>query len=542
MDRYEKRKKLESEVNRMKPTIGSARVLLVEDDSLTLKTMSRLFESIGFDVVVAADGEEACAVIQKDKKRVFDCVVTDFRMPRMNGIELIVWLKQYDAHLSVIIMTGDDDKMVVKNALKVGAFDYVEKPISIIAIGDIVRKAVENTHRNRKLNSVASDVKTLSNVTTRLNRNTFRGFKNVDGQSLKVTSLVYPIKETGGDFFNTWSNYDQQLFLLVGDVSGHDLGAGYISAYFQGIGRGMLEQKAKMEEISEFFNHYLINEWNRVDSTDPFAVGTSLCACCIVFDLKNMTLEVHNNGIPCPLIVNGSESHILGEPTPPLGWFEELMGKPQLESIQAMGYCYVWTDGLTDYALQNGVSPHALAYCLYREKNEIKRQLLIEGHDDDVLLIRVEWQKDERVCPPEVLVLETYNGDKMNDIDRYQALWESTLKMVFPEMDDCKCIQILLCCREALLNAFQHGCKHDKKLKCHINLSYISANDELIACIFDEGAGFDPQNSASGQTDAEGHTSYGLILLHHFSKRLQYSEDGRQLTITFAMNELCSFN
>lgn len=510
-------------------------VLAVDDDALTLTTLRMVLSSFGFQVEVAHDGFEAQKKIEGHNPQHFECVLTDYRMPNMTGLNLMQWIQSQDATLATVMLTGEGEKQLVQEALRGGALDYIEKPFGVEQVTQSVLNGVQTTRSRRSLDSVVSDVRSLSEVHSKLNRNV-RGQRIAAlDEKISVTTQVYPIKETGGDFFNTWSLDDHRLFILVGDVSGHDLRAGYVSAYFQGIARGMLETNSNIEEISRFFNRYLIHEWNLSEGEDKYSIITSLAACALIVDLKNYSLSIHNNGVPRPFLMNGNSANWAGKTAPPLGWYDPLLSEFTVQELEKWGYGYMWTDGLEDVARAQGISQFALAYTLLRDKNLTSESDIIASRQDDILLLRFDWFSEGAKSSQEVLFFETYSGDEAHKVDQFQKLWQASLMWVFPKLPHDKLMQILLCMREALLNALQHGCQGNSALHAKL-LIFLIPNDSILRiCVADEGTGYDPDNSNSGKTNAEGHTSFGLILLREYTDRLEISKNGTVIDFYFGI-------
>lgn len=125
--------------------------LLVVDDekwvrqglSLTIDWLSEGIELIG----EAEDGEEALERIGIDSP---DIIITDIKMPRMDGLELMKALKDRPKKAYVIIISGYDDFQYAHKALKYGAFDYVLKPIEETALLEVVRRCVSDLDQENK--------------------------------------------------------------------------------------------------------------------------------------------------------------------------------------------------------------------------------------------------------------------------------------------------------------------------------------------------------------------------------------------------------
>src|SRR5690348_7659976 len=102
------------------------RILIVDDETVVRDSLSRLFEDEGYTVRSAASAKEALDGLEPGA---YDLALLDIRMPGMDGMQLQDKLRQVDSELMVVIMTGYASVETAVQALKLGAWDYVVKPI-----------------------------------------------------------------------------------------------------------------------------------------------------------------------------------------------------------------------------------------------------------------------------------------------------------------------------------------------------------------------------------------------------------------------------
>lgn len=126
-----------------------ARVLVVDDEADMAESCVFFLTRAGYAAERAGSGEEALELLQPAR---FDLVVTDLRMPRMSGLTLLQEIKQRDADVEVLLMTGYPDIESAVAAIKAGAFDYVQKPFTAESFMERVEKALE--HRRIKERNV----------------------------------------------------------------------------------------------------------------------------------------------------------------------------------------------------------------------------------------------------------------------------------------------------------------------------------------------------------------------------------------------------
>lgn len=170
-------------------TAGADRtVFVVDDDEAALDSLLMLLKSDGLKVKGFASAHEFLAKFEPDLR---GCVITDLRMPHMDGIELLYALKAAGCLLPVIMITGHADVSRAVDAMKAGATDFIEKPYESEVILRVVRAALEE-------NDVAVDANTAkSRVLRRLESLTARERQVLDliveGASNKIIAATLQI-------------------------------------------------------------------------------------------------------------------------------------------------------------------------------------------------------------------------------------------------------------------------------------------------------------------------------------------------------------
>ncbi len=102
------------------------RILIVDDDETVRRSYLRSLESISNNIEAASDGEEA---LQTMEQKPFDVVLLDMRMPGQDGLSVLRTIKQKWPESEVVIITGYPTVASAKEAVRLGAFDYVAKPV-----------------------------------------------------------------------------------------------------------------------------------------------------------------------------------------------------------------------------------------------------------------------------------------------------------------------------------------------------------------------------------------------------------------------------
>ncbi len=159
--------------------------ILVVDDSPDIRfTMSEVLRAKGFSVESASDGQEAIDILDN---RFFDIVLTDLSMPRKTGMDVLRYVTQHSPETICIIITGFGSIQGAVEALKMGAYDYLCKPIKPDEVTILIDKALELRNLKRENKSLKKELKTRY------------GFENIVGSSKamqEVFSLVEKVADT----------------------------------------------------------------------------------------------------------------------------------------------------------------------------------------------------------------------------------------------------------------------------------------------------------------------------------------------------------
>ena len=138
--------------------------ILVVDDKANLR---RLFERILSDryaVTTAADGAAAQALLSASR---FDLLLTDVRMPGINGVDLLRWVKQNSPATEVVIMTAFGSVPAAVEAIRDGAYDYVTKPFDPDDIALVLARALDDRRRRAQHPAAAPDSAQLTQLSYR---------------------------------------------------------------------------------------------------------------------------------------------------------------------------------------------------------------------------------------------------------------------------------------------------------------------------------------------------------------------------------------
>lgn len=115
-------------------------ILFVDDDQTILKMVGNFLTREGYDVTLVDNGLKALDLL---KEKNFDIVFSDFKMPQVTGIELLSAIKEYRPETEVIIVTGHGTMETAIQAMKIGSYDYLQKPFKLEILKLIIDKIIE---------------------------------------------------------------------------------------------------------------------------------------------------------------------------------------------------------------------------------------------------------------------------------------------------------------------------------------------------------------------------------------------------------------
>ncbi|MGH7623187.1 MAG: sigma-54-dependent transcriptional regulator, partial [Gemmatimonadaceae bacterium] len=117
-------------------------VLIVDDERTLARSIKTFLSESGYDAEVAGDGEKALELLESLRP---DVVFADVRLPGMGGIELLQKIREFDATIPVVIMTAYGSIEGAVEAVKLGAFDYLKKPVDLEELKLLADRARETS-------------------------------------------------------------------------------------------------------------------------------------------------------------------------------------------------------------------------------------------------------------------------------------------------------------------------------------------------------------------------------------------------------------
>ncbi len=230
---------------------GSRKLLVIDDDAIVRDSIVTYLEDSSFQVIEASNGIDGIELFKKDKP---DLVICDLRMPNMDGLRVLKEIMTEDPDVPVIVVSGAGVISDVVAALRLGASDYLIKPIVDL---EVLEHAVERcidradlVHQNRKYREELEQ-------TNKEMRDHLRMLEQDQQAGRHVQMKMMPPKETrygkyllnqqvipslylSGDFVEYMELDDKYLCFYIADVSGHGASSAFVTVLLKNLSTRMI--------------------------------------------------------------------------------------------------------------------------------------------------------------------------------------------------------------------------------------------------------------------------------------------------------------
>lgn len=181
-------------------SILSSNVLIIDDEPGLRHTLTRLIRAAGFQVTAVADGKEALVVLEQP---VFDLVYLDIHLPGINGLDILRAIRKESPQLPVILLTGNASLQSALEALRLGATDYLLKPIDPEVLVARTRIILQEQVVERRRREIEEQIATLQAELQTLKTPEYENasqpsFSNPEERFLKCGPLILDLQTQRG--------------------------------------------------------------------------------------------------------------------------------------------------------------------------------------------------------------------------------------------------------------------------------------------------------------------------------------------------------
>ena len=333
-------------------------ILIIDDDEAVQGVVARYLEILGYGVATAADGR---AGIESCRRLGPGLVLCDLRMPGMDGLDVLAVLTREFPETPVIVVSGMGGLADAISALKLGAWDYVTKPIEDFEVLDhAVRKALErarlraenrsyrenlealNVRLERSLNQLQEDESAGRTIQFRLLPDAKMVLYGYECSREIVTSAIL-----SGDFVDYFRIDDTHFGFYMADVSGHGVSSAFITVLLKSYMSGCVERHRQGGDHAILDPATVLAGLNRSILADRH--GKYLTMFYGVINPAAARLNFGNGGqFPFPILYDGRRADTIGGKSRPIGLFDDSQFHTQTLEIPPTFSLTVFSDGVLD--------------------------------------------------------------------------------------------------------------------------------------------------------------------------------------------------
>ncbi|MET1255340.1 response regulator [Aliikangiella maris] len=316
----------------LEPMFNTSKVLVIDDEPLVRESVVIYLEDSGYQVFEAVDGQQGIEHFCEFNP---DVVLCDLRMPGMDGLEVLRKLNEISPNTPIIIVSGAGQIQDVVEALRLGALDYLVKPITDMAV---LENAIINALRRHQLeeenkayrkelelanNELERNLELLQQDQEAGRRAQLQLLPEPDAtiQGFRFQHMIIPSLNLSGDFIDYFQISDRYLGFYIADVSGHGAAAAFVTMTL----KSLINQPLRQYRLGE--NEAIINPAEFIKYLNRELIGANLGKHITVFyAVIDVVLNQLNYSVagqyPAPIIYNNQQINLLKDGGFPVGLFD----------------------------------------------------------------------------------------------------------------------------------------------------------------------------------------------------------------------------
>ena len=336
----------------------SAKLLIIDDDEAVRTSLAAYLEDSGFAVEQAGNGHMGLELFERERP---DLVICDLRMPQIDGLELIRRIGEMDNPAPVIVVSGAGVMSDVVEALRLGAADYLIKPLEDLAVLEhSVRRALDRA-RLRHENALYSEKLEATNRELQASLHLLQEDQDA-GRQVQISLLpdtpwaadgfsfshqIIPSLYLSGDFVDYFRLDDRRIAFYLADVSGHGASSAFVTVLLKFMTTRLLYESRRGGKLPEFKPSDVLSHINR--GLINLKLGKHVTMLGGVIDLPTDRLTYSIGGhLPLPVLYQNGQAEYLQGRGLPVGLFEEATFEDREVQLPEAFSLTLLSDGILD--------------------------------------------------------------------------------------------------------------------------------------------------------------------------------------------------
>ncbi|MFT4908122.1 MAG: sigma-B regulation protein RsbU (phosphoserine phosphatase) [Oleispira sp.] len=383
-----------------------ARLLIIDDEAMVRDSMEAYLEDSGYSVVAVDSGRAGLEVLDTQK---IDLILCDLRMPNLDGLQVLQQVKQRSETIPVIVVSGAGVMDDVVQALRLGASDYLVKPIiDMVMLEHSVQRNLELVVLERQNQSYRDHLESanrdLRNSLDELRSDQLAGRKVqmkmlpdfVEENGLSFCHKIRPSLMLSGDFLDYFPLDDKHYGFYIADVSGHGASSAFVTVLLKNL-TYRLKRNLKRGSSEDLYHPVKVLERINQELLDT-ECGKHLTIVYAVLNLETLEMNYSVGAhFPMPvLLIEGKAQYIEGRGMP-VGLFRDAQYNDYRMQLPQEFTLSLFSDGVLELLTQSSLAlkEEYLLHLIEREAGNhdaIVKALALESEEDvpdDIALMTV---------------------------------------------------------------------------------------------------------------------------------------------------------
>ncbi|HCL2755312.1 TPA: SpoIIE family protein phosphatase [Pseudomonas aeruginosa EF8E] len=336
----------------------SATLLIIDDDEVVRESLAAYLEDSNFKVLQALNGLQGLQIFESEQP---DLVICDLRMPQIDGLELIRRIRQTASETPIIVLSGAGVMSDAVEALRLGAADYLIKPLEDLAVLEhSVRRAldraylrVENQRYRDKLEAANRELQASLNLLQE-DQNAGRQVQmnmlpvtpwSIEG--LEFSHRIIPSLYLSGDFVDYFRVDERRVAFYLADVSGHGASSAFVTVLLKFMTTRLLYESRRNGTFPEFKPSEVLAHINRGLINTKLGKHVTMLGGVIDLEKNSLTYSIGGH-LPLPvLFVEGQASYLEGRGLP-VGLFDDATYDDRVMELPPSFSLSLFSDGILD--------------------------------------------------------------------------------------------------------------------------------------------------------------------------------------------------